>query len=163
MYPSSRGRELGPKDAPLTLEQYMSNLCPENPTTMTVTVIGDILLSPGLYPDRNQDPLWAYRMIGSFGGLANGGPVCALENWWQRLITGHEIPATLSVKNGRWRVGRGAMCTLGRSPAPEGSLRRFLPWDERGKAVREGTLYLLDDGSAVITWGEHSLWDSKTY
>ena len=56
---------------------------------------------------------------------------CVLGELWQRHTSRDEIPVTVSVKNGRWRVGRGAMCTLGRSPAPKGSLRRFLPWDEK--------------------------------
>lgn len=162
LYPYSRGWVLGPKDAPLVPGQYMSNLDQKKPTTLEVTDLGDIMLSPGLYPDRQQDPLWEHRVTVTFGGRANGGLGCAVEGWWQEHIMGKEIPVMLSVKNGRWRIGRGAMCTLGRSPAPKGSLRRFLPWDERGKAVREGSLYLLDNDTMVITFGQDLLWDSNT-
>ena len=67
---------------------------------------------------------------------------------------------SLSIKNGRWRVGRGKMCTLARSPAPEGSLRRFLPWDERGKAVIEASLYMVRNGHATIFSGTEVMWSS---
>eukprot|EP00904_Undaria_pinnatifida_P010417 jgi/Undpi1/6505/HiC_scaffold_20.g08984.m1 len=162
LYPHSRGWTLGPNDPPLLPGQYLSNLSRKKPTTMEVTAIGDVLLSPGLYPDHQHEPLWAHRVTETFGGRANGGLGCAVEDWWQRHVMGHEIPVMLSVKNGRWRVGRGMMCTLGQSPAPKGSLRRFLPWDDRGKAVREGSLYLLDDDTFIITFGQNLLWDSKT-
>ena len=128
---------------------------------MEVTEVGDVLLSPGLFPDRAQDPLWAHRVTATFGGRANGGLGCVLEDLWRRHNSRDEIPVALSVKNGRWRVGRGKMCTLGQSPAPKGSLRRFLPWDERGQAIREGSL-LLENDSAVIASGQTVLWDSST-
>ena len=139
---------------------YMSNESPENPTTLEVTDIGDILLRPGLRPDPTREPLWAHRVTGAFGGRANGGLGCVVESLWRRYTFQREIPVTLTVKNGRWRVGRGAMCTLGQSPAPDGSLSRFLPWDETGKAVREGHLYLLEDGTAMVGYPEHMFWDS---
>ena len=129
---------------------------------MEVTEMGDVLLRAGLFPDRAQDPLWAHRVTRTFGGRANGGLGCVLEELWQRYTSRDEIPVTLSVKNGRWRVGRGPMCTLGRSPAPKGSLRRFLPWDERGQEIREGALFLLEDDSVVIAFGPNVLWDSST-
>lgn len=140
----------------------MSNILEEQPTTFEVTEPGDLLLSPGPFPDRAQDPLWAHRMTGTFGGRAIGGLGCALEDRLQRLTSRDAIPVRLSVKNGRWRVGRGMLCTLGRSPAPKGSFRRFLPWDERGREVREGSLMLLDEASVVITVGEDVVWDSST-
>eukprot|EP00904_Undaria_pinnatifida_P010456 jgi/Undpi1/6540/HiC_scaffold_20.g09019.m1 len=162
MYSDSRGWKLGPDDDPLVPGEHLSNLWLHKPTTMEVTEIGDVLLSPGFTPDREQDPLWAHRVMGAFGGRANGGFFCALENWLQRQINGEELQVKLTVKNGRWRVGRGAMCTLGKSPAPEGSLRRFLPWDERGQAIRAASLYLLQDDSAIIAYEQHLFWYSKT-
>ena len=162
MYSDSRGWKLGPDDDPLVPGEHLSNLWLHKPTTMEVTEIGDVLLSPGFTPDREQDPLWAHRVMGAFGGRANGGFFCALENWLQRQINGEELQVKLTVKNGRWRVGRGAMCTLGKSPAPEGSLRRFLPWDERGQAMRAASLYLLQDDSAIIAYEQHLFWYSKT-
>lgn len=119
MYRPSRGRALGPKGKPLVTGEYMSNMYPKKPTTLEVTELGDVLLSPGRFPNRALEPLWAYRMTGTFDGRANGGLGCTLEEFWQRHSSRDEIPATLSVKNGRWRVGRGRMCTLGRSLAPK--------------------------------------------
>lgn len=162
MYPPSKGWSLGPNDPPLVTGEYLSNLYPEQPTTLEITEVGDILFSPGLYPDRKQEPLWAHRVTATFAGRANGGLFCALEDFWLEHTSRDEIPVTLSVKNGRWRVGRGMLCTLGRSPAPKGSLRRFLPWDERGREVREGVLFLLEDDSAIIASGQTVLWDSLT-
>ncbi|CAN0274018.1 unnamed protein product [Laminaria digitata] len=134
----------------------------KSPFSLEVTEIGDILISPGHKPDRTQEPLWAHRATGSFGGVANGGLICVLEAFFQRVIMSEEEPQTeLSVKNGRWRVGRGRFCTLGQSPAPRGSLRRFIPWDERGSAIRGASLELYEDGTALIVDSEKRvLWDS---
>ena len=154
-----RGRLMEPEVRP---SMHRSNLWLHKPTTMEVTEIGGVLLSPGFTPDREQDPLWAHRVMGAFGDRANGGFFGALENWFQRQINGEEIQVKLTVKNGRWRVRRGAMCTLGKSPAPQGSLRRFIPWDERGQAIRAASLYLLQDDSAIIAFEQHLFWYSKT-
>lgn len=139
----------------------MSNpLYTNEPTTLEVTELGDILVSAGPVPDRTQEPLWAYHSTGSFGGRANGGLGCALESLWQRFKGEDDIQVKLSVKNGRWRVGRGAMCTLGRSPAPKGSLRRLLPWDARGRAITKAILRLMQDGTVSISSDGTVFWDS---
>lgn len=154
-----RGWKLGPKDQPLVPGMFLAR-AHKSPVTLEVTEIGDILLSPGFRPDHTQEPLWAHRATGSFGGFANGGLGCAVEAFWQRIMREEEAPTELSVKNGRWRVGRGWLCTLGRSPAPEGSLRRFLPWDARGSAIRGASLEIMEDGTAVIVSGNAIMWDS---
>ena len=152
-----RGWKLGPKDPPLEPGMFLSNLNEKQPTALELTETGDVLLSAGLLPDRTQDPLWAFRSTGASGVNALG---CSLESFWQRLWSRDETQVTLTVKNGRWRVGRGRMCTLGRSPTPEGSLRRFLPWDERGQDIINAELQLVQDGTAIIRSGSTVLWDS---
>ena len=127
---------------------------------MEITEPGDILVSIGRMPDRTGELLWTFRATDAFGGVANGGLGCAFESLLQRLQGKDPIEVNLSVKNGRWRVGRGRMCTLGRSPAPAGSLRRFLPWDARGRAITSAVLHLMQDGTVLISSGDAIMWDS---
>lgn len=154
-----RGSKLGPKDESLVPGLYLA-LAHKSPFTMEVTEIGDLLISPGHRPDRTQEPLWAHRATGSVSGLTNGGLGCVVEAFWHRMMGEEDTEVTLSVKNGRWRVRRGMLCTLGSSPAPEGSFRRFIPGDERGSAIRGAFLQLLEDGTAVIDSADGILWDS---
>ena len=136
---------------------FLFNMNKDDPYTLEVTGLGDILISPGLLPNRTQDPLWVHRSTGPSGVNALG---CALESLWQWASKADETKVNLSVKNGRWRVGRGKLCTFDQSPAPEGSWRRFLPWDERGQEITNATLYIMMDGYAVIVAGNSVVWVS---
>lgn len=152
-----KGQKLGPNDPPLEPGMFLTNFNEDYPTTLEVTEIGDILITAGFFPNSTKDTLWEHRSTGPSGVHVLG---CALEAFWQRARKGGETRVSLSIKNGRWRVGRGKMCTLARSPAPEGSLRRFLPWDERGKAVIEASLYMVRNGHATIFSGTEVMWSS---
>eukprot|EP00904_Undaria_pinnatifida_P003885 jgi/Undpi1/13498/HiC_scaffold_8.g03157.m1 len=161
--PRNRGSKLGPKDEPLLPGSYLSHPepFPGRATTLEVTELGDLLLHAGRVPDRTEDPLWAHRSTGGFGSHHTvGGFGCAVEAFLQRLNGEEDVQLNLSVKNGRWRVGRGMLCTMGRSPAPKGSWKRFLPWDARGRAIVEAELEMLPDGSVNISWGESVMWNA---
>ncbi|CAM9929813.1 unnamed protein product, partial [Scytosiphon promiscuus] len=103
----------------------------------------------------------AHRATGSSGGDPNGGLGCALQSFWETLGSSsrEDVPVHLTVKNGRWRVGRSALCTLGQSPKPAGSWRRHLPWDARGQAIKAASLELRD-GTLVVASGEDIFWSS---
>ncbi|CAN0068913.1 unnamed protein product [Ectocarpus sp. 12 AP-2014] len=119
--PAFRCDSLGVDDYPLIPGQFLSTAPVVESANLEVTEVGDLILRQGDIPayPTNPKPLWAHRVTGSVGGTANGGLGCALEAWWERATNGGEdmdVPVHLAVKNGRWRVGRGWMCTLGRSP-----------------------------------------------
>ncbi|CAB1099113.1 unnamed protein product [Ectocarpus sp. CCAP 1310/34] len=115
------------------------------------------------YPTDNT-PLWAYRPTGSVGGTANGGLGCAVEGWWERATNGGRdmgVLVHLAMKNSRWRVGRGRMCTLGQSPRPAGGWRVHLPWDSHGKTLKAASLQLRDGSVVMSTEDAHILWSSS--
>lgn len=159
--PACRGTSLGPREPPLELGQYLSNLNPANPVTLEATGLGDLLLTPGAVPNRKKTPKWASRTTSAWGSNANGGLLCAVEARMRGVVGKDEPETRLSVKNGRWRVGRGPLCTLCQSPRPEGSFRRFIPGDARGKAIREASLTFSDSDNLVIASGSDILWDSS--
>ncbi|CAN0504026.1 unnamed protein product, partial [Scytosiphon promiscuus] len=104
----------------------------------------------------------ANHATGSIGSYANGGLGCVLQSLWETLGSSprEDVPVHLRVKNGRWRVGRGALCTIGLSPKPAGSWRRHLPWDARGQAIKAASLELRDE-TFVIVSGENIYWSSS--
>lgn len=167
-----RGSTLSPEDFPLKTGQFLSTLPLLSSINLEINEIGDVLLRRGdlpAYPNpAYSDPgevLLAHRTTGSIGGEANGGLGCTVESWWLRNVRGAEdVPVNLSVKNGRWRVGRGRLCTMGRSPRPAGSWRaflpRFIPGNARGKALRAASLQLLPSGNVVVASGDEVFWDS---
>ena len=154
--PAFRGDALSPGDEPVRVSQFLSTLPRLDSANLEVTDIGDLVLRKGDLPAfPTQDaPIWAHRATGSTGGKANGGTVCALM---ARL----GVPVGLSVKNGRWRVGRGILCNMGRSPAPEGSWRVYVPFSARGQAIKNASLRIGDDGrTLVVASGDEVLWSS---
>lgn len=127
-----------------------------------------MLLRLGDNPDESDDGdmVWAHRSTGSIGGTVNGGLGCVVESWWRNHVLGvGDIPVNLSVKNGRWRVGRGRLCTMGKSPKPAGSWRvmlpDFVPGNDRGKALRAASLKLVEDGGLVVASGHEVFWESS--
>ncbi|CAN0175522.1 unnamed protein product [Pylaiella littoralis] len=107
-------------------------------------------------------PVWAHRATGSIGGMANGGLGCVLQSFWETLGSrkGTDVPVHLRVKNGRWRVGRGALCVMGRSPKPAGSWRTLLPWDARGEAIKAASLEFRGN-TLVVASGQEVFWSSS--
>lgn len=152
-------------DYPLKPGQFMSTLPVTDSANLEVTEIGDIVLRSGDLPayPTDEPALWSHRATGSIGGKANGGLGCVLELLWERLANGKsdDIPVHLSVKNGRWRVGRGPLCTMGQSPKPAGAWRVHLPWDSRGKVIKAASLQLLEDNTLVLASGGEVLWSSR--
>ncbi|CAN0304535.1 unnamed protein product, partial [Scytosiphon promiscuus] len=149
-----RGSSLSPSDLPLEVGQFLSTPPPSmDSVTLSIRRNGDVLLGRGDRPTStsNDDPIWAHRSTGSSGGDPNGGLGCALQSFWGTLGSSsrEDAPVQMRVKNGRWRVGRGALCTLGQSPKPAGSWRRHLPWDARGQAIKAASLELRD-GTLVV-------------
>eukprot|EP00752_Nemacystus_decipiens_P005979 g5400.t1 len=173
--PAFRGDTLSPQDAPLKTGQYLSTLPALSSVNVEITEVGDIILRRGdlpAYPSpTGSDPedgvLWAHRATGSVGGRANGGVGCVLESLWRRFIIGvDDVPVNLSVKHGRWRVGRGTFCTMGASSTPAGRWRVYLPhWtpgNAWGKALRAASLQLLPNGNLVVAAGAMVFWKSST-
>ncbi|CAN0201726.1 unnamed protein product, partial [Ectocarpus fasciculatus] len=136
--PTNRGHAMSPKDYPLQTGQFLSTAPLVDSANLEVTEIGDVILRAGDFPafSGEKPPLWAYRATGSTGDKADGGLVCVMESWWRRAVKGADgdIPVHLYLKNGRWRVGKGWLCTVGKSPKPHGSWRTNLPWDTPGRA-----------------------------
>ncbi|CAN0104281.1 unnamed protein product [Ectocarpus sp. 6 AP-2014] len=164
--PAFRGDSISVDDYPLIPGQFLSTAPVVKSANLEVTEVGDLILRQGDIPAYPTDdtPLWAHRVTGSVGDTANGGLGCALEAWWERATNGGEdmgIPVHLSVKNGRWRVGRGWMCTLGRSPRVAGGWRVHLPWDSHGKAVKAASLQVRDGSAVMATEDGHILWSSS--
>ncbi|CAM9178532.1 unnamed protein product [Ectocarpus sp. 12 AP-2014] len=164
--PAFRGDSISVDDYPLIPGQFLSTAPVVDSANLEVTEVGDLILRQGDIPAYPTDhpPLWAHRVTGSVGGIANGGLGCALEAWWERATNGGEdmgVPVHLAVKNGRWRVGRGWMCTLGRSPRVAGGWRVHLPWDSHGKAVKAASLQLRDGSVVMATEDGHILWSSS--
>ncbi|CAN0532291.1 unnamed protein product, partial [Scytosiphon promiscuus] len=152
--PISRGSSLSPSDLPLEVGQFLSTPPPGmDSVNLSIRGNGDVLLGRGDRPTStsSDDPIWAHRATGSSGGDPNGGLGCALQSFWGTLGSSsrEDAPVQLRVKNGRWRVGRGTLCTLGQSPKPAGSWRRHLPWDARGQAIKAASLELRD-GTLVV-------------
>ena len=175
--PTSRGSTLSPGDQPLQTQHFMSTLPGPDSVSLSVTEIGDIVLRREEPPVRSAEeaeeeqpplplPLWVHRATGSIGERANGGLMCLVESWWGRVVEERatDIPVHLSVKNGRWRVGRGGRCTLGQSPRPAGSWRVHLPWnDARGREIRAASLDLRENGELVVASGAGDvLWSSSS-
>ncbi|CAN0407501.1 unnamed protein product, partial [Ectocarpus sp. 12 AP-2014] len=131
---------MSPGDHPLQTGQFLSTAPLVDSTNVEITEIGDVILRAGDSPACSGDksPLWANRATGSTGDKADGGLGCVLESWRRRMVKGtdDDIPVHLYVMNGRWRVGRGRLCTMGQSPKPHGSWRANLPWDAQGQAIR---------------------------
>ncbi|CAM9997780.1 unnamed protein product [Pylaiella littoralis] len=161
--PAFRGSKLSPDDYPLHPGQFLSTLPPMDSSNLEVTEVGDVILRRGDLPAYSADapPIWAHRAMGSIGGKANGGLGCVVELWWQKFVKGSNgTPVHVAVKDGRWRVGRGRLCTMGISPKPEGSWRVHLPWDAIGNAIKAASLELREDHSLVLASGEMVLWSS---
>ncbi|CAM9318284.1 unnamed protein product [Ectocarpus sp. 12 AP-2014] len=159
-----RGQSMSPGDYPLQTGQFLSTAPLVESTNVEITEIGDIILRAGDIPAFSGDkpPLWAYRATGSTGDKADGGMGCVLESWWRRIVKGtdDDIPVHLYVKNGRWRVGRGRLCTMGQSPKPHGSWRANLPWDAQGRAIKTAALELRDSAMVLVTPQGEILWSS---
>eukprot|EP00752_Nemacystus_decipiens_P015192 g13527.t1 len=173
--PAFRGDTLSPQDAPLKTGQFLSTLPALSSVNVEVTEVGDVILRRGdlpAYPspvesDPEDGVLWAHRATGSVGGRANGGLGCVLESLWRRFIVGvDDVPVNLSVKDGRWRIGRGTFCTMGASSTPAGRWRVYLPhWtpgNAWGKALRAASLQLLPNGNLVVAAGSRVFWESST-
>ncbi|CBN79624.1 hypothetical protein Esi_0283_0017 [Ectocarpus siliculosus] len=164
--PAFRGDSISVDDYPLIPGQILSTAPVVDSANLEVTEVGDLVLRRGDIPAYPSDhkPLWAHRVTGSVGGTANWRLGCALEVWWHRATNGGEgmgVPVHLVVKNGRWRVGRGWMCTLGRIPSVAGGWRVHLPWDSHGKTLKAALLQLCD-GSVVMATGEGDVaWSSS--
>lgn len=135
--------------------QFLSTMPLLDSANVEVTDVGDLVFRKGDLPafPTEDSPLWAYRAVGSAGGGANGGALCA-------LVSRLGVPVQLSVKNGRWRVGRGALCKMGQSPKPAGSWRTHLPGDARGKAMKEASLQIRDGHTLVVASGDEVFWSS---
>ncbi|CAN0270319.1 unnamed protein product, partial [Scytosiphon promiscuus] len=156
-----RGRKLFPGQYPLQVGNFLSTFPITPYANLEIRANGDVILGRGAMPflSEDKDPIWVHRSV---GGYANGGLGCVLQSFWNSLgITKWvDLRVNLRVKNGRWRVGRGALCTMGQSPRPAGSWRRFLPWDARGQAIKKAWLELRDE-TFVIVSGEEVLWSSS--
>ncbi|CAN0308814.1 unnamed protein product, partial [Scytosiphon promiscuus] len=143
------GRNLFPSQYPLLVGNFLSTVPITTSANLEIRANGDVILGRGAMPSlsEDKDPIWVHRATGSVGGYANGGLGCVLQSFWKTLgiTSGVDVPVNLRVKNGRWRVGRGALCTMGQSPRPAGSWRRFLPWDARGQAIKKAWLELRDE------------------
>ncbi|CAM9735229.1 unnamed protein product [Ectocarpus sp. 12 AP-2014] len=164
--PAFRGDSISVDDYPLIPGQFLSTAPVVESANLEVTEVEDLILRQGDIPAFPTDhaPLWAHRVTGSVGGTAHGGLGCAIEAWWERVTNGGEdmgVPVHLAVKNGRWRVGRGWMCTLGRSPRVAGGWRVHLPWDSHGKALKAASLQLRDGSVVMSTEDGHILWSSS--
>ncbi|CAM9917675.1 unnamed protein product [Ectocarpus sp. 12 AP-2014] len=164
--PAFRGDSISVDDYPLIPGQFLSTAPVVDSANLEVTEVGDLILRQGDLPAYPTDdtPLWAHRVTGSVAGTANGGLGCAVESWWERATNGGQdmgVPVHLAVKNGRWRVGRGWMCTLGRSPRPVGGWRVHLPWDSHGKALKAASLQLRHGSVVMSTEDGHILWSSS--
>ncbi|CAM9307209.1 unnamed protein product [Ectocarpus sp. 12 AP-2014] len=159
-----RGQSISPGDYPLQTGQFLSTAPLVDSTNVEITEIGDVILRAGDIPafSGGMPPLWANRATGSTGDKADGGGGCVLESWWRRMVKGtdDDIPVHLYVKNGRWRVGRGRLCTTGQSPKPHGSWRANLPWDAQGRAIKTAALELRDSALALVTPQGEILWSS---
>lgn len=156
-----RGSALAPDDFPLYVGQFLSTLSGENSANVEIREIGDILLSRGDTPASSLEdpPLWGHRATGSIGGYANGGLGCVIQYFLETLGNSKRpvTPVHLRVENARWRVGRGFLCTMGQSPKPAGSWRRFQPWDTHGQAIKAAALEIRGD-HLVVAAGEEVFW-----
>ncbi|CAM9969723.1 unnamed protein product, partial [Pylaiella littoralis] len=163
--PAFRGNKLSSEHFPLRPGQFLSTLPLAESANLEVTEIGDVILRRGDLPAYPTDAstLWEHRATGSICGKANGGLLCLVELWWEKLANGKsdDTPVHLAVKDGRWRVGRGRLCTMGQSPKPKGGWRVHLPWDERGKVIKAASLQILDDKTLVLTSGGEVFWSSS--
>ncbi|CAM9842604.1 unnamed protein product, partial [Ectocarpus sp. 4 AP-2014] len=161
-----RGQVMSPGDYPLQTGQFLSTAPLVDSTNVEITEIGDVILRAGDIPAFSGDkpPLWTYRATGSTGDKADGGLGCVFESWWRRMIKGtdDDIPVHLYVKNGRWRVGRGRLCTMSQSPKPHGSWRANLPWDAKGRAIKTAGLELRDNAMVLVTPQGDILWSSSS-
>lgn len=164
--PAFRGHVLSPEDYPLQTGQFLSTAPLVDSANLEITEIGDVILRAGDIPAFSGDepPLWAYRATGSTGDKADGGLGCVLESWWGRVVKGanDDIPVHLCVKNGRWRVGRGRLCTMGQSPKPYGSWRANLPWDAQGRAIKTAGLEFRGSTLVLVTPQGKILWSSAS-
>lgn len=135
--------------------QFLSTLPLLDSANVEVTDIGDLVFRKGDLPAfPTEDPaLWAHREIGSAWGKANGGPMCA-------IMTRLGVPVKLTVKNGRWRVGRGVLCNMAQSPKPSGSWRVHLPWNARGQVIKDASLQIKDGQTLVVASGDEVFWSS---
>ncbi|CAB1117662.1 unnamed protein product [Ectocarpus sp. CCAP 1310/34] len=160
--PAFRGHVISPGDYPLQTGQFLSTAPLVDSTNVEITEIGDVILRAGGFPAFSGDkpPLWAYRATGSTGDKADGGLGCVFESWWRRMVKGTDEDVHLYVKNGRWRVGRGRLCTMGQSPRPHGSWRANLPWDAQGQAIKTAGLELRDRALVLVTPHGEILWSS---
>lgn len=156
--PMRRGNSLRPDDPPLKVGQSLADM--RRTVKIEISDLGDITLSPTGNNHKDKEPVWAYRAPTTWGNRADGGIGCTAERLLRKAIGKGEIPMTLQVRNGRWRIGRGALCTLGKSSRPEGSLRSLLQDDPRGKALRTASLTVYSD-RVVISSGPDVMWDSS--
>lgn len=161
--PGFVGRNLSPQDAPMTTAEFMSFKA----TNLAISEVGDVSLRRGDLPPYGysdpEPPIWAHRATGSTGDHADGGVWCVVESFVRRkVLRFDDVPVNLVVRNGRWRVGRGWLCMMGRSPRPEGGWKVYLPWSARGKALRAASLQVLESGNAVVASGDEVFWDSSS-
>ncbi|CAN0199932.1 unnamed protein product, partial [Ectocarpus fasciculatus] len=164
--PAFRGDSLSIEDYPLIPGQFLSTVPLVESSNLEVTEVGDLILRRGDIPayPTDHEPLWAHRVMGSVGDTANGGLGCAVEAWWERVTNGGEdmgVPVHLIVKNGRWRVGRGWLCSMARSPRVAGGWRVHLPWDSHGKALKAASLQVRDNSVVMVTEDGEVIWSSS--
>ncbi|CAM9894426.1 unnamed protein product [Ectocarpus fasciculatus] len=164
--PAFRGDTLSVDDYPLIPGQFLSTVPLVESSSLEVTEVGDLILRRGDIPayPTDPEPLWAHRVMGSVGDTANGGLGCAVEAWWERVTNGGEdmgVPVHLAVKNGRWRVGRGWLCSMAQSPRPAGGWRVHLPWDSHGKALKAASLQVRDNNVVMATEDGEVIWSSS--
>ncbi|CAN0104412.1 unnamed protein product [Ectocarpus sp. 6 AP-2014] len=164
--PTFRGNSMSVDDYPLIPGQFLSAAPVVNSANLEVTEVRDLILRQGdipAYPTGHT--LGTPRYGVGRGYSTSGGLGCAVEARWERATNGGEdmgVPVHLAVKNGRWRVGRGWMCTLGRSPRVEGGWRVHLPWDSHRKAVKVASLQLRDSSVVMSPEDGHILWSSSS-
>lgn len=120
-----------------------------NSANVEVTEVGDVVFRKGDLPafPTEDSPVWSHRAVDS------GGPMCGLMS---RL----GVPVKMTVKNGRWRVGRGALCKMTQSPKPAGSWHTYVPLSARGKAIRNASLQIRDDQTFVVASGDELFWSA---
>eukprot|EP00752_Nemacystus_decipiens_P002353 g2223.t1 len=153
--PAFRGNTLSPEDDSILVGQFLSTLPSPGSANVEVTDVGDLVFRAGDLPAFPVDdsPIWAHRATGSTGDKADGGAVCA-------LMARMGVPVELTVKNGRWRVGRGLWCKMAQSAKPAGSWRIHVPGNERGKAMKNASLQIRDGPTLVLASGDDVFWSS---
>lgn len=146
--PAFRGPELSPDGDDLLPGRFLSTAPLLRSASLEVTGHGDMVFREGdlpAFPTR-ESPDWAHR-------AGAEGVLCKVKSW---LGTQMHV----SVRNGRWTVGRGRGCTLGESPKPSDGWLAYMPGNGRGKAMRNASLQITEDRKLVLASGDTVFWRS---